>query len=575
MFLRWHRLTIVLVLAGLLGSLGFFFLGQPEGEKKSSAKPRLAVLVIFDQMRGDYPQKWKALYGKGGFRRLMDEGAWFDNCHYPYSHTVTAAGHAALLTGTSPYKHGIIANAWYDRGRGDFVTSVESEKHRPVPAPRDNGLKVYGAAPIRRRAPTLGDVLQGATKGKSKVVSLSIKDRAAILLAALRAQLCLWFSTSAGMFVTSTHYADSLPSWVVDFNKERMADQWFGKDWTRLLPDLDYVKHGGIDDNAFEGTGFKQGRTFPHATTGGQDKISRDYYLAMTTSPFGNELLLALAKRAIDAEKLGQGDATDLLCLSFSCNDLVGHSWGPDSQEVLDITLRSDRIVRELLDHLDGKVGKGKYLFAVSADHGICPIPEVAKVQGKDAGRVPPGLFTTRAPAYLDEVFAKKGGKLPWIEAVSGEGIYFNRGVLKELKLDQAKVERALAGWLAKQPGIQAAYTRTQLTTASFKDDPLGEMVRLSFHPDASGDVMAVVKPYYQISPPITSPTLAAYRTTHGSPHPYDTHVPLLVLGPGIRPGTYKQRVPPQAVAAILARGLAIDPPGMADYPVPKGIFGE
>src|SRR5439155_2545913 len=241
----------------------------------------------------------------------------------------------------------------------------------------------------------------------------------------------------------------------------KMADRWFHEQWDRLLPDLDYVKYSGIDDHPFEGIGYKQGRTFPHPLTGGKNNITREYYQAMTTSPYGNELLLAFAKRAIDEMQLGRGTHPDLLCLSFSSNDLIGHCWGPDSQEVLDITLRTDRTIKELLEYLDEKVGKGQYVFALSADHGVCPIPEVSLGKGKDAGRVPEELFTTRTEAFLNETFAEKGKKLPWVEKPTPTGIYLNQALLKELKLPAERVERALADWLVKQPGVRSAYTRT------------------------------------------------------------------------------------------------------------------
>jgi hypothetical protein len=564
------RIRYILVLPAIL------LLAQlPPGaadEKPSNLKPRLAVLVVFDQMRGDYLNRWEKLFGEGGFRRLQKDGAWFQNCHYPYAYTLTAPGHASLATGTSPYKHGIIANDWYDRATGKMIASVESERHRPVPAPPYTGKIIPGASPQRRRRPTLSDSLLEATAGKGKVVSLSLKDRAAILLAALRA-LCLWFSTNAGTFVSSTQYGDELPPWVTEFNRGRMADRWFGRDWTRLLPDLDYARYSGPDNVAAEGIGFAQGRTFPHPMTGGSSKIGRAYYQAMTASPYGSELLLALAKKAIDAERLGQDDVPDLLCLSFSSTDLVGHCWGPDSQEVLDITLHSDRIMKELLDYLDAKVGKGRYIIGVSADHGVCPIPEVARSQGKKAGRVPPELFTSGAAGFLQEKFANGRARLPWIEAAVSNNIYLNRAVIAALGLKQPDVEKELAAWLSKQPGVQAAYSRTQLGNAPIAGDAIAESVRLSFHPECSGDVLFVLEPYHLVSPAVSSPRMAAYRTTHGSPHPYDTHVPLLIYGPGIRSGTHLERVMPQSMAAILARALGIRPPRGAEAPVPDGLF--
>ncbi|MCC6421266.1 MAG: alkaline phosphatase family protein [Gemmataceae bacterium] len=540
-------------------------------QTRDEGRPRLAVLVAFDQFRGDYPARWKDLYVKGGFRRLMTDGAWFQNCHYPYAATLTAVGHASMVTGATPRTHGIIANSWYDRITGTELNVVRSDRHRLVPGP---GSPTPGAAPVRLRAPTLGDSLHRATKGKGKMVSLSIKDRPAILLAALlRGQLCFWFNIATGQFVTSTYYADTLPGWVREFNRRGDAARQFGKEWTKLRSDLDYAAYSGPDNVAAEGAGYAQGRAFPHPLTGGKEKLGREYYEAWANSPYGNEVLLSLAKAAIEGEQLGQDDVPDLLTLSFSSNDMVGHCWGPDSQEVLDITLRSDLLMKDLLDYLDRRVGRGRYVVAVCADHGVCPIPEVARQQGKDAGRVSPATVTTRATAFLNETFSKPGEVLPWVEAASGPQIYLNRGVVKFKQLDQAKVEEALATWLAKQPGIQAAYTRTRLTRGPLKDDPVGEMVRQSFDPPSSGDVVAVLRPYHLLTNPIGPGKQEAYRTTHGTVHPYDTHVPLLVYGAGVRPGVRTDRVTPLAVGPILARALGIDPPEQAEVPVPPGLF--
>lgn len=564
-------------LVSLLGLLliGLFGFGPMPAAAPKAAKPKLAVIVVFDQLRGDYLVKWQSLFGAGGFRRLQEEGAWFTNCHYPYADTLTAPGHTSLVTGTSPYKHGIIANEWYDRASGAEVTSVQSERYDPVPAPKPSkdGKKVLGASPLRRREESIGDVLLRATKGKSKVGSLSIKDRAAILMAALRAHFAYWFSTSAGGFVTSTYYNDTLHPWVSAFNKRAPQDKGFGKDWTRLHSNLDYAKYSGPDDIPVEGTGFLQGRVFPHPMKGGLDKIGKTYYEALTCSPQGNELLLELAKTAIDAEKLGQGDATDLLSLSFSSNDIVGHCWGPDSQEVLDMTLRTDLIVKDLLDFLDARVGKGQYLLVLSADHGICPIPELARVQGKDAGRVSADELRSGGEAHLDAAFVKDGKKRPWIEKMSGSWFYFNKGVIRDLGLAPSAVEKSLAEWLAKQPGVQTAFTRTQVEGKAKLADPLTESVRLTFYAEASGDVKVLLKPYHLFA--TNSKKSSAYSTTHGSPHPYDTHVPLLAFGTGVQSGIHAERVTPQALATILAHGLNLPLPSGADAPLPKGVFAK
>jgi hypothetical protein len=564
-----HLLTL-LVIAAAVAICGFH---QSRADDPKAGKPKLAVIVVFDQLRGDYLEKWQELFGEGGFRRLQTEGAWFSNCHYPYSDTVTAAGHTSLVTGTSPYKHGIIGNDWYDRQSGENVTSTQSDRYEEVPAPKPgkNQSKAPGGAPLRRREETIGDVLYRVSKGKAKIGSLSIKERAAILMAALRAHFAYWFSTSTGNFVTSTYYRDSLHPWVNEFNTKALPDRWFGRDWTLFRPDLDYVKFSGPDDVAAEGIGYLQGRVFPHPLKGGLDKAGKRYYEALTNSPFGNDLLLALAKTAIVAEKMGQGDQTDLLTVSFSSNDLIGHCWGPDSQEVLDVTLRSDLIVKELLDFLDNQVGKGQYFLLLSADHGICPVPEVAKAQGKDAGRVSADGLRTGVEAHLQTTFAKDGKKRPWIERLSGSWFYLNKGVMRESGLSASQVEQAAANWLAKQPGVQAAYTRSQVEGKPKLDDPVTESVRLSFDPERSGDVKVLLKPYHLFSANLLKSP--AYATTHGSPYPYDTHVPLLVFGPGIRPGRHTEKVTPQALATILAKALDIPPPSAAEAPLPEGVL--
>ena len=571
MFKPWRRV----VGAILLGLAAATVLMLPLADAQEPARPKLVVMVVFDQMRGDYPKKWQPLFGDGGFKRLQSDGAWFTNCHYPYAYTITAPGHASLSTGATPSVHGIIANDWYDRANSEAVTSV-------TPPPDDIAK---GVGPYRRKAETVGDVLMRVLMGKGRVASLSIKDRAAILMAALRANLCYWFNNQTGNFGTSAYYRADPHPWVSKFNKTRMADQWLGKAWERFDKNLDYVKYSGPDDFSSEGTGYLQGQSFPHpfklAATKDEKKNKQNYYDAVTCSPMGNELLLAFAKTAIINEKLGQADTVDLLCISFSSNDLIGHTWGPDSQEVLDVTLRSDALLQELLGFLDAKVGKGNYYFALSADHGVCPLPEFAKKEGKDAGRIDPELLTSRAEEFLNKKFLAEGKKAPWLEMPrkGNAWVYFNYATLMELKLRQEDVETALANWYNEQPGIERAFTRTQMLSdkmSAKKQSELFQSVQRSFYPDCSGDVMVITKPYYQFSLTTLSQNpekWPTYRTGHGTPHPYDTHVPLMVMGPRIQPGVHGERVAPQAMASILAEALGVPRPASANYPTPPGLF--
>lgn len=532
-----------------------------------AARARLAVLVVFDQLRGDYLQRWNNEFGAGGFRRLLEGGAWFENCHYPYSVTVTGAGHASLLTGCSANHHGIIGNNWYDRATGKRVYCATAERYDIVPAPPAHSTTERGAgAPDRLLVPTLGDALKDATAGKARVVSLSFKDRSAVLPAGRKPDACYWANGDSATFVTSTFYRDRPHDWVVAFNQSGFVDRWFGQTWDRLRPDLDYERLSGPDDVAAEGTGTKQGRVFPHPLSKGLTKPGKDYYKALYTSPFGNEVLLELVKRAVVAEKLGTRDLPDLLCLSFSCNDPVGHAWGPDSQEVLDITLRADLIVKELLTFLDTNVGQDRYVIAMSADHGVAPIPEVAKAQGKDAGRVAPEALRQRAEKFLQARFGAGAAKEKYLEDFYDPWCYLDHKYLRGRGLKAEEVEQALADWLKQQPEIQTAYTRTQLTRGVPAEDLVGRRVAHSFHPQRSGDVVLVVKPYYQVTQYLTG-------TGHGTPHSYDTHVPLVVFGTRVKPGRRSDAVTPQAAAAVLAHALGVKPPAAAEAPLPRGLF--
>jgi hypothetical protein len=570
---------------GVLVSLGLAVAGSPAAEPEPApARPKLVVLLIFDQLRGDYLCRWDDLFVEGGFRRLTHEGACFQNCHYPYAITKTAPGHATLCTGATPARHGMIANEWFDRAAGEMVYCTGGLRYTRVPpAPKtteqpekpddktektEQSKKPRGeGTPERLLSPTFADALKDATDGKAHVVSLSFKDRGAVLTAGTKPDACYWWDVATGNFATSTYYRDSLHPWVREYNATRPGDRWFGKEWTRLRSDLDYAKYSGPDEAPGEGKGKAQGVAFPHPLSGGLKKIGKAYHEAVYNSPFGNEVLLELVKRAIVAEKLGTHNATDFMSVSFSCNDPVGHCWGPDSQEVLDTTLRSDLVVKELLEHLDQHVGKGKYLICLSADHGICPLPEVARKQGKDGQRDDPKPLREKAEEYLQGVFNVKSGKA--IENWSNDNVYLSRRWLRAQGIESWQAEDALARWLARQRGVQAVYTRTQLLKGVPRDDTLGRAVAESFHPARSGDLVIVLKPYHLFT------ALTATGTGHGTPHEYDTHVPLVIFGTGVQPGARSERISPQAAVTILAHAAGIEPPGHASAPLPAGVFAE
>jgi predicted AlkP superfamily pyrophosphatase or phosphodiesterase len=524
----------------------------PLSSTKSSAQtaqtqPKLLVLVVFDQLRGDYLQRWNELFGNKGFKRLMQEGRWYTDCHYPYSMTVTGAGHATLGTGCVPAQHGIIENDWYDRSIGASVyCATMGDRYRMIPAgSRSKSGKDGGGSPDRLLVPTLGDLVKEVTNQRGKVIGISMKDRGGVLPAGKKADICFWYDSNTASFVTSDYYTDKLPEYMQRFNQTKYADQWFGKNWERYRSDIDYDRYSGQDDQAGEGTGSSQGRVFPHAMTGGLSQPGAKFYDAVYSSPFGNDLTWAAAKVIIENEKLGSDEATDYLVVSYSSNDSVGHIWGPDSHEVLDITLRSDRLMADMLDYLDEKIGKGQYVVAMSSDHGVCPLPEIQQKLGLKPGRLDVELFLKELEGYLSRQHPVNG---KWIEAVSGAGLYLNHNTLKQAGVEQKQIEEELAAWLKSKDYVHEVWTRTQMMSSETLSG-FGEQIRLCFHPEKSGDVFPVLKPYW---------FLGKYKTgtTHGTPHSYDTHVPLIFLGGRVNPGISQERVSPQLAAVGLAATL-------------------
>jgi|SRR5579884_693069 len=553
----------------------------PEPPRPPSG-PRLAVLLVFDQLRGDYPQRWGELFGPGGFRRFTEHGAWFRECHYPYATTLTGAGHATLATGTSPDRHGIVGNNWYDRRTGSNVYCASTPGFRLLPPLPGGGAEAVGESPLRLKAPTVADAFRRAYPG-CRVVSLSLKDRGAILPAGGSSldgsrpappphTACFWFDTRDGRFVTSTFYDGPRP-WVDTFNQDRRRfDRWRGTDWDRVAA-IDYDRWAGPDDAP--GESKRYGRTFPHRLDGKPGVRGASYYDALYASPMGNDLLLDLALAAVDGEELGGRDVPDLLLVSFSSNDAVGHAYGPDSQEVLDCTLRTDRLLRRLFDELDRRVGPDRYVVVLSADHGVCPLPARAAAEGWEAGYVTEAELSRPAEAFLQDRFPGPAAGTA-LEATDGKGksyminesFYLRPQWLRARGVSQERAETELAAWARRRPQVAAAYTRTQLLRG-VPTDHLGEAVRRSFHPEASGDVLLVLKPYHIVWE-------GREGTTHGSPYPYDTHVPLLVYGPSVVPGVRWGPVSPEAASVILCRACGVPPPALASVPeAPAGLFAE
>jgi len=508
----WILTIIGLPLTGLLWSS----VAPTPAVAAPEEAPRLVLLVAVDQMRYDYLPRFASAF-TGGFRRLARDGAVFTNAHLDHYPSVTAVGHAAMLTGAPPSISSIIGNDWYDRALKRNVTSVE-----------DPGTQLLGAgagtgsSPHRLRVSTVGDELKMAHPG-SRVIGISHKDRSAILMGGRMADLALWWDTKTGAFVSSTWYAPELPKWAADFNARRPADAWLGREWRALG----------------EG-GAVLGRM--------PDTPGPAYYGSLYSSAFGNELLVSLAEAALEGERLGSRETTDVLAVSFSCNDAVGHDQGPHSAEVRDITVRTDLALDRLLAAIDRRVGLSRTLVVVTADHGVAPVPEQMSTWKMPAGRLSRAELEKAVVDALEKAF----GPGPWLEGRAGSALYLNRALVAERGLDPTVVERRAASGAETVAPVWRTYTRSQILEGRVPPDPWSRRVLLSFHRERSGDVEVLLEPYWMSS---------SSGTTHGTAYSYDTHIPLMVMGPGIRPGRHDRAVVLNDLAPTLATLLGIETP--------------
>jgi predicted AlkP superfamily pyrophosphatase or phosphodiesterase len=556
----------------------------------------MVILLVFDQFRGDYLTRWQDLFGRGGFRRLTEGGAWFQNCHYPFACTFTGPGHASLSTGQPPCVHGIVSNAWFD-GEDGFVNCVQDTAQGAGPTDLNT------ITPNNLKAKTVGDVLHEA-QPSAKVISLSLKDRSAVLLAGKdSSHYCSWHISdppkgdqvqSLGKFFLHYHYHQS-PDWLrtVDAGVYWQSD----KHWTplydrnQLLYERRCTVIKDVDEPRFDHSIRPSGAPETIPEPAAAPVALKSYYTALHYSPFGNELLLQAIKKTIENGGLNK-DGTNLLLVSFSSNDLVGHVWGPDSPEVLDMTLRTDRLLAELFTFLDEKVGKDQYLVCLSADHGVCPRPGVLREQGKLSQRFLPTDLLARASEHLNKLYAEKAPahSILGLETAENRKMwdrYFEGWIYlsQDWKENRVEASEQLAAWLRADPDLFAAYSARQVQEElkAIKEhtgpsvDPVLRQVALGYFKDRCGDVVVVPREYCFFATPVENerrqkPGDLAMTTTHGTPHAYDTHVPLLVYGPGVQSGPRKDRTSPLSAAAIMAHALNIKMPEGTE-PCPDGLF--
>ncbi|MGA2812681.1 MAG: alkaline phosphatase family protein [Candidatus Acidiferrum sp.] len=516
---------------------------KPRGRKEtvSRAKPKLVVLLVVDQMRADYVDKFLGEWS-GGLKRLVEEGAWFHEAAYPYAATETCVGHSTIASGALPATHGMVANAWWDRQTGKLVTCTEDAAVKNIGYA---GLVASGGDSAARMAvPAFAEELKFQSGRPTRVVTFSLKARAAIAMAGHKADAVTWLDGRSGAWTTSSAYPQA--PFVEDYARAHPVKEDMGKSWTLSLPRAKYLYDekttGAVAPDGWE-------LTFPHVLRGkgGSAEADEQYYEEWSSSPFAETYLTRLAEQAVDALELGRGKGTDFLGVSYSSVDYVGHAFGPRSWEMQDILLRLDRDLGQLFAHLDETVGRGNYVVALSADHGAVPVPEDLEASGVDAGVLHVPEFQARIEKALDDL----GYPKPAIARMTYGEVYFSPGVYERLRADGPAL-RAVGEAARAVPGVASIFTAEEIAGRPATEDPIRAALAAGYFAGRSGDMFFVPKPYWLIDGTAIGKA-RHYGTGHGTPYYYDQHVPLLLMGSGVRGGDYYRRVTPADIAPTFA----------------------
>jgi predicted AlkP superfamily pyrophosphatase or phosphodiesterase len=513
-------MKIPIILASLL--LSFNAYAQVPAR---SGQPKLVVAIVVDQMRQEYLYRFYNKYGEAGFKRLMNEGFELKNAHYNYVPTVTGPGHASVFTGTTPAVHGIISNEWYDKRLRKEVNCVGDPDQQNVGA----GQARSSASPWRLLASTITDELMLSTQKKSKVVGLALKDRAAILPAGHMPTGAFWYNSESGRFITSTYYMKKLPEWVDKFNQQNLAEKYLSQEWKTYYPIEQYTE-SGPDDSPYEVKfAGKEKAVFPYNLRELRKKNGELDLIVFT--PFADDLVTEMAKAAIAGETLGADEWTDFLSVSYSAPDILGHAFGPNSVEVEDTFIRLDRNIEDLLKHLDEKIGAGNYTVFLTADHGVADVAQYLK-----DNRIPAGYFNaanvkTTMNEFLQQYFPGK----EVVETIDGHQVFLNHDSFqrdpRSSGVDFMVATELVVNFLLAQEGVANAFSESVIRQSDFNDGGIKGMVSRGYNPKRSGDVIIVLEPGWYGAGRVQG-------TTHGSPYAYDTHIPVLFYGSGIRKGS-------------------------------------
>ncbi len=514
--------------------------------QSANGKPKLVVGIVIDQMRQDYLWRYYDRYSDEGFKRILTQGFQFKNAHYNYKGTSTGPGHASIYTGTTPSRHGIIGNEWYDRVREARVNCVGDPSVKPLGG-RGAGR---GVSPHRIEVTTVTDELRIFTNHRAKIVGVSYKDRGAALPAGHNPTGAYWYDGATGEFVSSTYFHKALPDWLVDFNNLKLPKKYVQQAWEPLYPIETYTA-SMADDNPYERSRWrKETPTFPYDLSN-----DRNPYGSFNGSPFANTVLTELALAALEGEKLGMDKVTDFLTISYSSTDSEGHAVGPRAIEIEDMYLRLDRDLAHLMQELDQKVGKNEYVLFISADHGVVDNPKYLVDH-----KYPGGRYTDSLIQVVREKVRRKYGEDEWFLDISTAEIFLNRSRIKYRGIDLAEIQTFVADRLMEFPFISEVFTATALAQRNITD-PFIQLLQNGYHTKRSGDVMMIMKSGYLYG------ELDDRGTSHGNPYTYDTHIPILFYGIGIPAGSSVRKVSITDIAPTVSMILEI--------PLPSGATGK
>ncbi|WP_207496180.1 alkaline phosphatase PafA [Aridibaculum aurantiacum] len=518
-------------------------------KQPAAAKPKLVVGLVVDQMRWDYLQRYADRYSNAGFKRLMNDGFNCNNTFINYTPTYTAAGHACIYSGSVPAHHGILGNYWYSRQLQRNVYCTEDTTVQTIGSTSTAGMM----SPANMWATTINDELRMASNFQSKVIGIALKDRGSILPAGHSANAAYWFDDVSGGFISSSYYMQDLPQWLKQFNNQKLPDNYLSKNWNTLYP-IETYKNSSADNKPYENNLPGEDNTFPHIT----NNISKNKYNSFRYTPHANSYVVEMAKAAIEGEKLGKGAHTDVLALSFSSTDYIGHEFGPNSIEIEDTYLRLDKDIAELLSYLDKNIGSGQYLVFLSSDHGATHIPGYLKENKIPAGLVKAREVETLINNYLKETFNISNG----VSKVVNYQVYLNHAVIKPEQLE--RIRPAVVQQLLNIHGVANAFVLNDLNAAPIPE-VLKSMMINGYNQKLSGDIQYIPKPQFYDG--------WEKGTSHGTWNPYDSRIPLIWYGWGIKKGSTWRNTYMTDIAATLAAILKVQVPSASIGNVIQEVF--